>query len=115
MAHRETDALRPFRKVKTGVILCVRITPNASGNQIVGTRIRDGGTLQLRIHVTATPEKGRANKAMIALLAKSLHLPKSAFDITSGRAARSKNLSIKGKSEEISAAINRLLHNIKIN
>ena len=46
--------------------------------------------------VTAVPEDGKANKAVIALLAKRLKLPKSAIDIASGATDRRKTLLIDG-------------------
>jgi len=48
----------------------------------------------LRLRVAAVPDKGKANAAVIALLAKALGLPKSALSITAGDTARLKTLRI---------------------
>lgn len=52
------------------------------------------GTTRLRARVTAAPEKGRANAALIALLAKTWGVPKSALDVASGQSDRSKVIAV---------------------
>lgn len=53
------------------------------------------------MRVSAVPEKGKANKAMIVALAKALGLPKSSFELLSGDTARQKILRIDGDPEDI--------------
>lgn len=74
--------------------LRLRVTPNAGRDAIEGFEPLADGTEVLRIRVSAVPDKGKANAAVIALLAKTLRLPKSAFAITSGETARLKTLRI---------------------
>jgi len=74
--------------------LAVKVTPKASADRIQGWAEDEDGERVLKIAVTAVPEDGKANKAVIALLAKRLKLPKSAFEIASGHAARRKTLLI---------------------
>lgn len=52
----------------------------------------------LKAAVTAAAEDGRANRAVIELLAAEWRLPKSSFEVTKGAAARDKVLSISGDS-----------------
>jgi len=49
--------------------------------------------------------EGRANQAVIAFLAKRLHLPKSALTIKSGQQSREKQVLISGCEEEKARAI----------
>ena len=44
-----------------------------------------------QIAVTAAPEKGKANKAIIAVLAEALSLAKSEIELISGETSRRKN------------------------
>jgi len=74
--------------------ILLRVTPNASRDAIEGAETRDDGQARLRVRVTAQPEKGKANKAVIALLSKALGLPKSAFCVIAGETARDKTLRI---------------------
>jgi len=76
--------------------LQVKVTPKASADRIQGWAEDENGERVLKIAVTAVPEDGKANKAVIALLAKRLKLPKSAIEIASGHTARRKTLLIDG-------------------
>lgn len=60
----------------------VRVTPKASANRIKVETLEDG-TPQVRVYVTAVPENGKANQAVIRLLAKEMGLAKSSL-ISSG-------------------------------
>lgn len=55
----------------------------------------------LKIAVTAVPEAGKANAAMIKLLAKEWHLPKSALGIAAGATDRRKVLMIEGETNAL--------------
>jgi hypothetical protein len=92
---------RPWRAVSGGLELFARVTPNAGSDRIEGPEIRDDGRPVLRIRVSAPPDKGRANAATIALLAKALGVPKSAVAVTAGETARLKTLAISGEAEDI--------------
>jgi hypothetical protein len=78
------------------MLLRLRVTPNAGRDAIEGFETLADGTEVLRIRVAAVPDKGKANAAVIALLAKRFGLPKSALTITSGETARLKTVRIDG-------------------
>jgi uncharacterized protein YggU (UPF0235/DUF167 family) len=73
-----------------------------------GVEIRDDGTAVLRIRVKAVPDKGKANAAVLALLAKALGLPKSALSVTSGETARLKTIGIEGDTSQLIEAMDTL-------
>jgi len=50
----------------------------------------------VKIGVTAAPEGGKANDAVVKLLSKLLDVPKSNIEIISGHSARNKRVVIKG-------------------
>lgn len=100
--------LPAFARAGDGHIdIFLRVTPNASRNAIEGAETRDDGQVRLRLRITAQPEKGKANKAAIALLAKALHLPKSTFSVISGETARDKTVRVDAV-DGIIAALNVL-------
>lgn len=76
-----------------GDTLSVRVTPKASANRIKPEQRADGSLL-LRVYVTVVPEDGKANKAVIALLAKELGIAKSRLTITHGLADKNKIIRI---------------------
>lgn len=74
-------------------ILSVRVTPNARSARIAIEPPGAEGTL-LRVWVTVPPEDGKANKAVIALLAKAMGLSKSALAIERGDTSRLKQIRV---------------------
>ena len=94
-----------WQRASDHVRLSVRLTPNAGRDGIDGVETAADGETYLRARVTAVPEKGKANKALIALLAKACGLPKSSFEIVSGDTTRKKSLRIDGDPEAISAKL----------
>jgi hypothetical protein len=73
----------------------VKVQPKASRDQVVGYR---DGVLQLR--VTAPPDKGRANAAVVALLADALGVAKSRVRIVRGQSSRDKVLAVESLTQE---------------
>jgi len=60
----------------------------------------------LKVCVTQSPEKGKANKALIALLSKSLSLRKSQLELIAGETSQQKRLLVRGVTpEELSKRI----------
>ena len=69
----------------------VRLQPRASKNEISGWREDPGtGDRVLRVRVTTPPVDGKANSALIKLLAKEFRVPKSAIRIVQGETSREK-------------------------
>ena len=74
-----------------GTILQVRAQPGARHSEIRG--IQDG---MLKVCVTQSPEKGKANKAIVELLSKTLGLKKSRIELLSGETSRQKRFLVRG-------------------
>ena len=72
----------------------IKVTPNASRNQIIGYK---EGILCVRIR--GVPEKGRVNEELIAFLAETLGVAKSQIEILGGHTSRLKRLKIEGISQ----------------
>lgn len=80
-----------IRETQTGCRFAVRVTPKARKQALGGTH--DGA---LKIAVTAPPEDGKANAAVIQAIAKWLRISKSRVDITAGQASRIKTIEVTG-------------------
>jgi uncharacterized protein (TIGR00251 family) len=94
-----------YRVVPGGVVLSVRLTPRAGRDCVDGVgRLSDGREVAVA-HIRAVPADGAANKALVALLAKTLRVPKSAVSIVAGGAARLKQVRIDGDTRALSAMI----------
>ncbi len=85
------------------ILLKLYVQPRASRNEIAGLH---NDALKLRL--TTPPVDGKANKAVIAFLAKLFNLPKSSVVLKSGHQNRNKTVVVKGLNEE------RLLQVLKL-
>ncbi len=101
-------AAQCWRPVEAGLELFLRVTPNSGGDVIDGVELRDDGRAVLRVRVSAVPDKGKANAAVVALIAKAIGVPKSAVQLVSGETARLKTLQIEGDVEALGARIEAL-------
>jgi len=78
-----------MKAVSTRVRL--RVSPGANSAHVVG---RHGEAWKVR--VAAPPEGGRANEAVVRLLAETLSLPRDAVTLVSGHGARDKIVQLTG-------------------
>jgi len=88
-----------LRRSASGVTVDLRVQPRARRAVIEAI----GGAL--KVQVTAPPEDGRANAAVIALLAEAWRLPKSSFDVVKGQASRAKTVRVSGEPTAIAERV----------
>ncbi|MBX3400903.1 MAG: DUF167 domain-containing protein [Gemmataceae bacterium] len=82
-----------------GATLAVRAQPGAKKNAILG--VQAGA---LKVSVTAPPEDGRANEALVEVLKGLLGVKRSQIELMSGRSNRNKVFLIRGiTAEQLSA------------
>jgi uncharacterized protein (TIGR00251 family) len=94
---------------KGGAALTVRVTPRARKSEISG--FRADGTLKIR--VTAPPVEGKANAAVIKLIASVLSVRKRNIEIVAGHKGLDKIISIMDMTA--AEVERRILEHIKIN
>ena len=88
-----------------GLLLRLHVQPRAAHNQVAGLQ---GEALKLRL--TSPPVDGKANKAVIATLARLLELPKSSLTLRSGLQSRTKTVRIENADEaQLRARLQTLL------
>jgi uncharacterized protein (TIGR00251 family) len=90
------DAALALRETAEGVTVRLRVTPRARRDRIEGAIAEADGSFALKVSVAAPPDKGRANEAVIALLARALGVPKSRLAVAQGAASRHKTLRVAG-------------------
>ena len=83
--------------------LDIRVHPRASRNaiEVDGERPDVKPGVKIMVRVTAAPESGKANEAVVALLAKRLRVPKRSVRILRGHKSRNKRIQIEGISAEV--------------
>lgn len=69
----------------------VHVQPGANKNEVVGIH---GDALKVR--VVSPPVSGRANRAVLELLARRLDVPRSKLELISGAGGRTKRVSVTG-------------------
>ncbi|MDP9837448.1 uncharacterized protein (TIGR00251 family) [Neorhizobium huautlense] len=99
----------PFSLHDDHLRLSVRLTPNGGRDSIEGVETDAEGNAYLKARVSAVPENGKANKALVALLAKKLRAPKSTISFISGETSRKKILRIEGDPEDLKANLEGLI------
>ena len=93
----------------------IHLQPGAKRNEIVGFK---EGVLYAK--VTALPQKGQANRALLELMAQTLGIPRSNVDVIRGQSSRSKVIAVYGLTgEEVKEILGRdlpckdLIHSLK--
>ncbi len=79
--------------------LRLRVVPGAARPGVVG---RHGDAWKVR--VAAPAEAGKANAAVVTLLAVALDVPRSRISVTSGRSSRDKVVALEGLSSDAAEA-----------
>jgi len=96
LAHPRHSLMEQIiRKRKQGVTLKVHVVPRSARNEIVGIHGE-----ALRIRLNASPVRGAANAALIALVAKTLGVPQRQVQIISGQTSTRKVLAVSGLDKE---------------
>lgn len=78
-----------------GFVLAVKVVPNSSRDQIAGMLGEE-----LKIKVAQPPEDGKANKAVEALLAKTLCVAASNVQVIAGHSQPHKKVLVVGVAED---------------
>lgn len=99
----------PLRRLDDGVSVAVRLTPKAGADRIDGVAEDAAGARMLKARVTAAPESGKANAALLKLLAKCWKLPKSALAVTGGVKDRNKVVHVAGDPAALYEHLSRWL------
>ena len=104
--HPRADQLPCLQRAADGsLLLRLHVQPRAAHNQVAGLQ---GEALKLRL--TSPPVDGKANKAVIAFLARLLDLPKSCLSLRSGLQSRTKTVRIENADEaQLRARLQTLL------
>lgn len=99
-------------EVRRGLRLAVRVQPRSGRRGVVGLR---GDQLRIALH--SAPEKGKANRELLALLSELLDFPAGRLRLVHGESSRDKVLEIESalpeERERIRAALARLLAGVE--
>ena len=87
----------------------MRLSPRARADRLDGTaRLADGAPV-LKVSVTAPPTEGRANDALLQLLAREFDFPRRDLAIVGGTRSRSKIVRVAGEPAAVLARLGAAL------
>ena len=93
-----------LRDGEEGCLLPLTVRPGASRSRVVGEH---GG--RLKVSVQAPPERGRANRAVVKLIASVLELRAADLEIVRGHTSKDKDLLVRGlEASELGARLEAL-------
>ncbi len=98
----------PWRTSTTGVSIALRVTPRGGRDDIDGIEQLSDGRSVLKVRVRAVADGGEANRAVLALLAKSLGVPKASVSLLSGATSRLKQVAVEGDPARLAEALRQL-------
>jgi len=99
----------PYQVVDGALLVAVRLTPRGGRDAIDGLGMASDGNCHIKARVRAAPEGGKANAALIAMLADRLGIAKSAISLASAATSRQKRLKVEGDAVALAARIDALM------
>lgn len=99
----------PFRASDKGLRIRFKVTPRAGRDSIRGLGADADGQSHLKVSLCAAPVGGKANRALIELLAREWGVAKTAISVVAGATARHKVVEIRGSADALSPRLSAWL------
>jgi uncharacterized protein len=94
---------------RQGVRVAIRLTPRAKADRLIAVGAGAGGGQVLKASVTEPPEDGRANDALLRLLARACRLPCRDLAVIAGAASRQKTVQVSGDPQPLFERLGALI------
>jgi uncharacterized protein YggU (UPF0235/DUF167 family) len=101
-------SIDPWRTFTQGVSVALRVTPRGGRDDIDGVERLADGRAVVKVRVRAVADGGEANRAVTALLAKALGVPKASVRILSGATSGLKQIAVDGDPATLGEALRAL-------
>ena len=105
----ESSTALPLIAASGGVVVAVRLTPRGRGDRLDGIAQLADGTKVLKASVGAPPEDGRANEALLRLLAAQWRIARRNLTIVAGAKSRNKSVHVAGDPAALLARLGAAL------
>jgi hypothetical protein len=107
--YSEASGALPLAAAPGGVRIAVRLTPRGRADRIDGVARLADGTAVLKASVGAPPADGRANEALLRLLATEWGLARRDLTIVAGARSRNKSIHVAGDPAALLTRIGAML------
>ena len=91
----------PITPTREGVRVVIHLSPRASSDRLRGIAATAKGGRAIKVSVTAPPQDGRANEALLRLLSQVWRIPRRDLSVAAGAGSRSKIVRVAGDSHEL--------------
>jgi uncharacterized protein len=91
----------PLTLTRDGLRVAIRLSPRAKADRLLAVAGNSEGGHTIKASVTAAPEGGRANEALLRLLARAWRLPRRDLSIVAGAAGRNKIVRVAGDPHQL--------------
>jgi uncharacterized protein (TIGR00251 family) len=91
----------PITLSREGVSVAIRLSPRAKTNRLLSVVTMAEGRHAIKASVTAPPQDGRANEALLQLVSEAWRLPRASLAVVAGAASRNKTVSITGDPHQL--------------
>ena len=95
----------PITPTRDGLRVAIRLSPRAKSDRLLGIIATAEGGRTVKASVTAPAQDGRANEALLQLLARAWRLPRRDFSIVAGAASRRKTVHVAGDPHQLIARL----------
>lgn len=106
------EAVSPLTAASDGVRVRLRVQPRARRDRVDGLVAEADGGLAVKLAVIAAPEDGKANDAVIRLLAREWGVARSTIDVVAGAGNRRKVVHVQGPPAELAARLTVWIGNL---
>ena len=97
-----------WRYSSHGISIALRVTPRGGRDQIDGIEMLSNGRAVVKVRIRALAEGGKANRAVIDLLAAALGMRKSDVRLRSGVTSRLKQVAVEGDPKRLGEKLKQL-------
>jgi hypothetical protein len=97
----------PWRATLDGIVVACRLTPKGGRDAIDGAATLADGTRVLLARVRAVPEDGKANDALVRLIADKAGVPASRARLVAGAKSRLKQVAVTGDPATLIAKLEK--------
>ena len=95
----------PITPTRDGLRVAIRLSPRAKSDRLLGIIATAEGGRTVKASVTAPAQDGRANEALLQLLARAWRLPRRDLSIVVGAASRCKIVRVAGEPRQLIARL----------
>ena len=102
----------PITLTWDGLCVAIRLSPRAKADRLLAIAATAEGGRAIKVSVTAPPQGGRANEALLRLLAYTWHLPLRNLSIAAGATSRNKIVNVAGDPHQLFAQLSGEIANL---